>query len=129
MQETKLQDAYACYQALRTISFHNESYRNRTFGQLVYNKFGMTPVGTSTAAQSSQSTTHDHFNNCQQVGKYLAEHQLTLEEFQEVIQESKKTIRVTKQENQLLRKYQKDKPYGQGLEAYSEAGIGYTLLS
>jgi len=129
MQGTKLQDAYACYQALRTISFQDESYRNRTFGQLVYNKFGMTQVGTSIAAQTAASTTHDHYNNCQQVGKYLAEQDLTLEGFKELIQESRKTIRVTKQENQLLRRYQKDKPYGQGLEAYREAGIEYTLIA
>jgi len=133
-KDIKLEDAYNAYTALRRVAFHNQSYRDRTYGQLVYNKFGMTRVGIS--EQASKEThvpnlTDDHYNNCQSVGHYLAttEQDLTIDEFTQIVVEAGKTIRVTKKENRLLVKHQKDKPYGQGLDAYREAGILYTLFS
>ena len=133
-KDLKLEDAYNAYTALRRVTFHNQSYRDRTYGQLVYNKFGMTRVGISDQASKEMhvpNLTDDHYNNCQSVGHYLAttEQDLAIDEFRQIVVEAGKTIRVTKKENRLLVKHQKDKPYGQGLEAYREAGIEYTLIS
>ena len=102
------------------------SYVARTFGQLIYNKFGKEVIGISENAikESTEKLTEDHFNNCQKVGEFLATSPvLSKEDFQKLINESRKTIKVTKGENSSLRKFQKNKDYGRGLEAYREAGI------
>ncbi len=107
------------------------SYIARTLGQLIYNKFGKTVIGISEKAinEIPENLTEDHFNNCQKVGEFLANSPiLSKEDFQALIEESRKTIRVTKKENSKLRKFQKTKEYGRGLEAYDEAEIKITFF-
>lgn len=102
------------------------SYVARAFGQLMYNKFGKNVVGISELAKTSDTRdlTEDHFNNCQKVGEYMVRTGImSKSEFRVLIEESKKTITVTKKENSYLRKYQKNKEYGKGMEAYKEANI------
>jgi len=122
--------AYKMYVALKNSiegeTIDDMSYVARAFGQLIYNKFGRTVVGISESAKVSpnEHLTEDHFNNCQKVGEYMVGSEImSKEEFRALIEESKKTITVTKQENSYLRKYQKHKEYGKGMEAYKEANI------
>jgi len=122
--------AYKMYVALKNSmegeTIDDMSYVARAFGQLIYNKFGRTLIGISESAKTSpaEHLTEDHFNNCQKVGEYMVESDImSREEFGSLIEESKKTITVTKQENSHLRKYQKHKEYGRGMEAYEEANI------
>jgi hypothetical protein len=126
-QEKRLVLLYKKYLHDLEFDWDDEIYlRDRHFGQLIYNRFGKIRIGISKDAILSKDLTDDHYNNCQQVGKYLAESdKLSFEEFKVVVIESSKTIRVTKKQNQILRNYQKNKPYGKGIEAYSEANIEY----
>lgn len=131
-QKEKFELAYSIYLAIKGtvkgLQFDSSSmsYVARTFGQLIYNKFGKEVIGISENAikENPEKLTEDHFNNCQKVGEFLAISPiLSKEDFQKLINESRKTIKVTKGENSSLRKFQKNKDYGKGLEAYREAGI------
>jgi len=132
-REERFEIAYKIYIAIKKISKESPkdiTYIARALGQLIYNKFGKQIVGISENAinEIQQNLTEDHFNNCQKVGEYLVNSEiLSKEDFQSLIEESRKTIIVTKKENSILRKYQKNKDYGKGLEAYKEAQIQITF--
>ena len=125
----RLDLAYKFYVSLYDViklQNYEMSYVARTLGQLIYNKFGKKMIGISERAksESQENLTEDHFNNCQKVGEYLAKSRLlSRDEFEKIVVESRKTIKVTKKENSLLRKFQKNKEYGTGMEAYEDAGI------
>ena len=127
--QKRLEIYYQSYLVLKEIYGSNKeefSYKSRCLGQLVYNKFGKELVGFSESSimANPNELTEDHFNNCQKVGEFLLQSPiLTKQDFTNLIIESRKTIKVTKKENSALRKFQKTKPYGFGLEAYKEAGI------
>ena len=127
--QKRLEISYQSYLVLKEIYGSNKeefSFKARCLGQLVYNKFGKELVGFSESSivANSQELTEDHFNNCQKVGEFLLQSPiLSKQDFTNLIIESRKTIKVTKKENSALRKFQKTKPYGSGLEAYKEAGI------
>ena len=130
-RDERISVAYRLYLAVRKEITeydikNNMSYFARVLGQLIYHKFGKKIIGISESAKVSDANmiTEDHYNNCQKVGEFLAtSNTLSIEEFKVVIEESSKTIKVTKTENSSLRKYQKNRPYGEGISAYSDAGI------
>ncbi len=132
---SKFELAYSLYLEISKIQPKTKSdcsYLSRALGQLIYNKFGKEIIGISKEAEKElkESLTEDHFNNCQNVGEYLLKTPtLKRDEFEKLIVESRKTIIVTKKENSFLRKFQKSKTFGYGLEAYKEAQIEINFYS